>query len=170
MPVLGGDIVEIKDIPDNMIVAGYGQCYAVLQRQGLEIGQSDHVFFLKDQTVFRAVSRYDGMPAIPDAFVVIMINGASVDVSGIVFPEDKANKAQAIMLNTATASVAVGGKVQLYAITWPGAAAVTWTSATPAKATVDSATGEVTGVAAGTSVITATCGGLTASCTVTVTE
>lgn len=169
MPVLGGDIVEIEDIPDSMIVAGYGQGYSVLQRQGLEIGQSDHVFFLKDQTVFRAVSRYDGMPAIPDAFVVIMINGATVDVSGISFAEDKANKANAIMLNTATASVAVGAKTQLYAITWPGAAAVTWTSATPAKATVDSATGEVTGVAAGTSVITATCGGLTASCTVTVT-
>jgi hypothetical protein len=45
---------------------------------------------------------------------------------------------------------------------------VTWTSATPAKATV-SATGVVTAVSAGTSVITATVDGLTKTATVTVT-
>ena len=45
---------------------------------------------------------------------------------------------------------------------------VTWTSATPAKATVSSS-GLVTGVAAGSSVISATCNGFTAQCTVTVT-
>lgn len=47
--------------------------------------------------------------------------------------------------------------------------AVTWTSGTPSKATVNSSTGLVTGVAAGSSVITATLGTLTDTCTVTVT-
>lgn len=47
--------------------------------------------------------------------------------------------------------------------------AVVWSSATPAKATVNAATGVVTGVAAGSSVITATLGTLTDTCTVTVT-
>ena len=55
------------------------------------------------------------------------------------------------------------------ASTLPVKGEVTWTSGTEAKATVD-ATGKVTGVAAGTSVITATCGDATATCTVTVTS
>ena len=47
---------------------------------------------------------------------------------------------------------------------------LTWTSGTTAKATVDN-TGKVTGVAAGTSVITVTtANGLSAQCTVTVTS
>jgi len=47
---------------------------------------------------------------------------------------------------------------------------ITWDSGTVAKATVNT-DGEVTGVAAGTSVITATTdNGLTAQCTVTVTS
>ena len=45
---------------------------------------------------------------------------------------------------------------------------VEWTSGTVAKATVDS-TGVVTGKASGSSTITATCDGLSASCVVTVT-
>jgi hypothetical protein len=57
----------------------------------------------------------------------------------------------------ATPSVAVGAKVQLVVTVTkngqPYTAAPTFTSGTPAKATV-SATGEVTGVEAGTSVIT----------------
>ncbi|HWZ57436.1 MAG TPA: Ig-like domain-containing protein [Gemmatimonadaceae bacterium] len=45
---------------------------------------------------------------------------------------------------------------------------VSWTSATTAVATIDPATGVVTGVAAGTSIITATSGGISAHVTVTV--
>jgi uncharacterized protein YjdB len=44
---------------------------------------------------------------------------------------------------------------------------VTWTSSAPEKATVD-AKGNVTGVASGSATITATCNGLTDTCTVTV--
>ena len=73
------------------------------------------------------------------------------------------------MLNPSTATVTVGGKVQLSAVLMPAGAkgTVTWSSGTSAKATVDS-NGVVTGVATGSSVITATCNGYTASCTVTV--
>ena len=84
------------------------------------------------------------------------------------FAPDTANEVEFLALNTATASIAVGGKVQLKAIMGPGEGTVSWASATTGKATVNSS-GLVTGVASGSSVITATCNGLTASCTVTVT-
>ena len=126
--------------------------------------------FLQDQTVFKGTARYDGAPAIAEAFVIMMLNNgtASTAVAGVTFAPDEANSVQSIRLNTSTASITGTGTVQLFAITSPGTGAVTWTSATTSKATVDQ-NGVVTGVTAGTSVITATANGMTASCTVTVT-
>ncbi len=168
MPVIGGIIEVLEFVPDYVIVGGYFDLYILAERAGAKFATSEHVRFLQDQTVMKGTARYDGAPAIAEAFVAIGINGTtpSADMS---FAQDKANTVQAIALNTATASVAVGGTVQLFALLSPGAGAVTWTSATPAKATVD-ANGVVTGVATGSSVITATANGKTASCTVTVTS
>ena len=78
-----------------------------------------------------------------------------------------------ISIEESTASVAVGSTVKLTVDSiYPQSATVTWSSGTTAKATV-SADGTVTGVAAGTSTITAsiTVGGTsyTDTCTVTVT-
>ena len=169
MPVIGGPVELLDFIPDYVIISGYFDLYLLAERAGKKFATSEHVRFLQDQTVFKGTARYDGGPAIAEAFVAIGINGASVAADAVDFEADDANTVQAIILNTATASIAVGGKVQLFAFTSPGAGAVTWTSGTTAKATVDE-NGEVTGVAAGSSVITATCNGLTASCTVTVTS
>ena len=120
----------------------------------------------------KGTARYDGGPAIPEAFVVMGVNSTSPDATAVTFAPDKANDVQSIALNTSTASVtaAAGANhtVQLFAITAPGSGTVTWSSGTEAKATVDD-NGVVTGVSAGSSVITATCNGKTASCTVTVT-
>ncbi len=169
MPVVGGIIEVIEDVPDNMIVAGYMDLYLLAERAGRSFASSEHVKFLQDKTVFKGTARYDGAPVIAEAFAVIMLNNgsASTALASVGFAEDKANSVQAIVLNTATASVTVGGTVQLLALTSPGSGPVTWASATPAKATV-STTGVVTGVATGSSVITATANGLTAQCTVTV--
>ncbi|QDH83932.1 hypothetical protein Axy10_019 [Achromobacter phage vB_AxyP_19-32_Axy10] len=81
---------------------------------------------------------------------------------------------QGVTLAPVNPTVAAGSTVQLTATVTPANAsnkAVTYTSATPAVATVN-ATGLVTGVAAGTSVITVktTNGAKTATTTVTVTE
>ena len=67
-------------------------------------------------------------------------------------------------------SVAEGAKVQLAATLFPAGATgeITWSSSDDTYATV-SATGEVTGVAAGSATITATCGTYTDTCAVTVT-
>lgn len=169
MPVIGGPVELLDFIPDYVIISGYFDLYLLAERAGEKFATSEHVRFLQDQSVFKGTARYDGGPAIAEAFVAIGINGASVAADAVDFEADEANTVQAISLNTATATIAVGGKVQLFAFTSPGAGAVTWTSGTTAKATVDE-NGEVTGVAAGSSVITATCNGLTASCTVTVTS
>ena len=73
-----------------------------------------------------------------------------------------------LTLDKSTASVAHGSTTQLTATTTPAGGHVLWGTSDPSKATVDAA-GLVTGVAAGSATITAYFGGLTASCTVTVT-
>jgi uncharacterized protein YjdB len=95
------------------------------------------------------------------------VNNQSASTS-ITFGVDDANSVKSIMLSANAATVASGSTLQLVAFTAPGSGTVTWESATTGKATVSSA-GLVTGVAAGSSVISATCNGLTANCTVTVT-
>lgn len=167
MPVLGGDIVEIEDIPDNNIIAGYGDLYLLAERAGVEVAESEHAKFIEDKTVYKATARYDGLPVIAEGFVVIGIKNTDATTS-LTFAADDANSVQSITLNTETATVAANGTIKLQAFTAPGNGTVTWTSGTTAKATVAD-DGTVTGVAAGTSVITAACNGLTASCTVTVT-
>ena len=87
------------------------------------------------------------------------------------FAGDNANTVSGILL-PATASVAKDATLQLPAVLLPFGveSAVTWASGTTAKATVNSS-GVVTGVATGTSLITATAAnGQSASCTVTVTS
>lgn len=73
-----------------------------------------------------------------------------------------------VMLNKHSATVKVGSKITLTAETYPANATVTWNSSTTAKATVSG--GEVTGVATGSTIITAsiTDSGVTYSDTCTV--
>lgn len=76
-----------------------------------------------------------------------------------------------ITLSDSTATVAAEGTKQLTATLSPAGATgtVSWYTSDAAVATV-SATGLVTGVSAGTAIITAVCDNFAASCTVTVTE
>ena len=92
MPVLGG-AVEIVNIPDNVIVAGFGDLYPLAERQSVTVSESSHVKFLDDQTCFKAVARYDGKPAIPAAFVAIGIDGTVVATAAatVTFAADTAN-------------------------------------------------------------------------------
>lgn len=167
MPVIGG-IIEVLDfVPDYNIVSGYFDLYLLAERAGTQLSSSEHVKFLEDKTIFKGTARYDGKPRIAEGFVVVAVNNQSATTS-IDFADDDANTVQSIRLNTNTASIAGTGTFQLVAFTEPVSGTVSWASATTAKATVSSS-GLVTGVTSGSSVITATCNGLTASCTVTVT-
>lgn len=92
MPVAGGSIVLLDFIPDNNIIAGYGDLYLLAERAGTTLAQSEHVRFIEDQTVFKGTARYDGMPVIPEGFVVIGLN-ATAPTTSVTFAPDKANAA-----------------------------------------------------------------------------
>ena len=75
-----------------------------------------------------------------------------------------------LVLNTTAATVAAGSTVTLTAVSAPSgatASTIVWTSDNETVATVED--GVVTGVAAGTAIISGSYGGVTASCRVTVT-
>lgn len=74
----------------------------------------------------------------------------------------------ALSVSPTTASVAAGVTTTITPTTTPEGANVVWASSNPRVATVSG--GVVTGVAAGTAIITATAGTYSASCTVTVTS
>ena len=135
----------------------------------MTIEQSREVQFIQDNTVFKGKMRADGLPDIAEAFVAININN-STPTTSLTFAADGANTISGIVM-PATASVASGSTLALDAVLMPFGVKgdITWASASTNKATVDSS-GVVTGVATGSSVITATAGGKSATCTVTVTS
>ena len=63
----------------------------MVERAGMQIDESEHVRFIEDETVFRVKARYDGKPVIPEAFVAIGINGATVSAAAVTFAPDTAN-------------------------------------------------------------------------------
>lgn len=90
MPVVGGDVVLLDFIPDNNIIAGYGDLYLLAERAGTVLAQSEHALFTEDQTVFKGTARYDGLPVIAEAFVAIGINAVAPTTS-MSFATDSAN-------------------------------------------------------------------------------
>ena len=77
-PVVGGDIIVLNFIPDNNIIVGYFDLYALLERAGVVVDASEHAKFIEDMTVLRGKARMDGKPAIVKAFAGI---GLGVDPS-----------------------------------------------------------------------------------------
>lgn len=91
MPVVGGDIVVLNFIPDNVIVYGYFDLYLLAERAGREFASSEHVRFIQDQIVYKGTARYDGAPIIAEAFGIATLNGATITASSVTFPQDTAN-------------------------------------------------------------------------------
>lgn len=88
MPVIGGTIEVLDFVPDNMIIGGYFELYLLAERAGQKFATSEHYRFLADQTVMKGTARYDGVPVIPEAFVVINVGTAG---SYPTFAPDTAN-------------------------------------------------------------------------------
>lgn len=88
MPVIGGAIEVLDFVPDNVIIGGYFDLYLLAERAGTTIGQSEHVQFIEDNTVFKGTARYDGTPVIDEAFVAIGINGVTPDAD-MTFADDE---------------------------------------------------------------------------------
>ena len=166
MPVVGG-IIEVLDfIPDNVIIGGYFDLYLLGERAGTKFAQSEHVFFVEDQTAFKGTARYDGQPVIAEAFLVIGLENTTPSAT-MAFAPDTANKVNAILVNASSAEVTEGQTYQIQATTLPIKGAITYASSATSYATVD-AKGLVTGVAAGSATITLTSGNATATVSITV--
>jgi uncharacterized protein YjdB len=102
------------------------------------------------------------------AVIVAGLAGTSKTVSCIITVEVPA---ESVTVEPATLELLVGAKHTLAATVLPDNATyknVTWTSSATGIATVDAATGEVTAVGVGASTITATSGGKSATCSLTV--
>lgn len=91
LPIIGGDIIELGFMPDDVIVGGYADLYLLAERAGTKIGTSEHAFWTADQTGFKGTARYDGKVLDVNGFVAIGINGADGDDMAHVFPSDSAN-------------------------------------------------------------------------------
>ena len=90
MPVIGGIVEVLNFIPDNVIIVGYFDLYLLAERAGAKFAESEHVYFIQDQTVFKGTARYDGTPVIPEAFAAIGISGVTPNAT-MTFPSDTAN-------------------------------------------------------------------------------
>lgn len=169
MPVVGG-LVEVLDfMPNYVIIGGFFDLYTLSERAGTKFASSEHVKFLQDRTVFKGTARYDGQPIIAEGFAVIGVNGVTPDAT-MTFAADNANTVNGILLDKSAATVKATKTVALKATLFPAnvGGTITWASSDTTKATVSG--GVVTGVAAGSAVITATCGDAVAVCNVTVTN
>lgn len=91
MPVVGGDIVELEFMADGDIAFGYLDLYLLAERAGTQIGQSEHVKFVEDQTVVKGTARYDGTPVIAEAFGIMSI-GTTAPTTVVTFAADTANQ------------------------------------------------------------------------------
>jgi len=95
MPIVGGEIVTLDFIPDNIIVGGYGSLYILAEREGATLGQSEHVQFIEDNTVFKGTARYDGRPLFGEGFIAINISQADLQTppkaTAVTFAADTAN-------------------------------------------------------------------------------
>lgn len=91
LPVIGGIVEVLNFMPDNVIIGGYFDLYVLAERAGTRIDRSEHVKFLDDVTVFKGTARYDGLPAIAEAFVAIGISSTTPAATDVTFAEDTAN-------------------------------------------------------------------------------
>lgn len=90
MPIIGGEIVTLDFIPNNVMIGGYGALYLLAERHGIALESSEHFRFIQDQTVFKGTARYDGVPVIPEGFIAIGINGVT-PTAAMTFAPDTAN-------------------------------------------------------------------------------
>lgn len=152
--IYGGIVKTDENIPDNTVYVGVPRSILANDFEALFIARdTDAKTFV---TTIGGYSLFDAGLENPQAFVKATFT------------------ADPVIAVPSAATVKAGEKVQIPVVALnPAGAAITWTSGTAAKGTVD-ATGTVTGVAAGTTVITAsiTVGGTTVTdtCTVTVTS
>ena len=167
MPVVGGIIEVLNFLPDNVIIGGYFDLYLLAERAGNEFAESEHVFFIQDQTAFKGTARYDGQPVIAEGFVAIGLENTTPNAT-MTFAPDNANTVTAILTNSSAVTLDPDDTFQIIAKTLPVDGPVTYESSATTYAEVSDA-GLITAKAQGSAVITITSGSATATVAVTVT-
>ena len=109
-PIVGGDIVELEFMADNVIAGGFGSLMRMAEREGLSIASSDIPLFLRNMTVYRSIGRYDGKPARGEAFVMVNFHNTAPTTS-ISFAPDYANSQIGTLIVTTAAGSANGKSV-----------------------------------------------------------
>ena len=110
MPIIGGEIVELEIVGDYEIIGGYGSVYLLAERAGAKVESSEHVRFLKNQTVFKGYARYDGLPVFGEAFIIVSYDNSDA-VTTSTFPKDYANTDLGALGVTAAAGSGAGKTV-----------------------------------------------------------
>ena len=167
MPVVGGIIEVLNFLPDNVIIGGYFDLYLLAERAGNEFAESEHVFFIQDQTAFKGTARYDGQPVIAEGFVAIGLENTTPNAT-MTFAPDNANTVTAILTNSSAVTLDPDDTFQIIAKTLPVDGPVTYESSATTYAEVSDA-GLITAKAQGSAVITIKSGSATATVAVTVT-
>lgn len=96
MPIVGGDIVLLDFMPDNIIAGGYGGLYLLVEREGATISKSEHVQFIQENTIFKGTARYDGLPVIGEGFAMFTL-ATSSGATSATFAEDTADATAAYL-------------------------------------------------------------------------
>lgn len=126
MPVAGGEIITLSDdiIANDVIIAGYGDLYLLAERAGSSFARSDEYRFAEDQVAFKGTARYDGLPVIPEGFIVIGLGSAPA--TSAVFAGDTANDAslQDLTLGSETLSPVFATGTYAYEVTASGASGI----------------------------------------------
>ena len=93
MPVLGGDIVIVDDMPEGLIVGGYGANYTIAERGNMTFDTNDRLRWIEEEVLVKGTARYDGKPTNPEAFVAIVFSEVPVSViaGSVTFAPDGAN-------------------------------------------------------------------------------
>lgn len=135
MPIIGGVIEVLDFIPDNVIIGGYFELYLLAERGGAKFAQSEHAFFLQDQTAFKGTARYDGQPVIAEAFVALGVKNTTPDAS-MTFASDKANDVDLASITGLTLSPTFAAGTTTYTATTTNASDTITAIANDSNATV----------------------------------
>lgn len=90
MPVLGG-VIEILDfVPANNVIGGWGQEYKLVNRRNVQVAVSEHAQFVEDNTLYKATSRWDGIPVSGEGFAIFSLTTTAAATT-VTFATDTAN-------------------------------------------------------------------------------
>lgn len=129
-PVVGGEIVELEFMSDYEITGGFVDMMRVVERAGTSLDSSDKTLFIENQTVFRAIARYDGKPAYGEAAVLINYHNTE-PATAKTFGRDAANTDIGTLIVTTAAGAASGKTAVTVAGATSGAKLVCKVAGTP---------------------------------------